>query len=192
MINFIKHCAVLIAFCTSLLVISPTSIAGLIQYDANVDEWSVTDWYTSGTTGSGEFAPSSFTAYTSTNGVAMLRNDDMAGWWIGDVGITTWSRYYAGDELTVSVVGATWAGIVDYETVQVAGGNFYAAMNNSQEIINATGLAIGDSLNGVFSWSGSIDNMQLNYVANSIPEPTAIALLSIAFISFGFSIRKRA
>lgn len=82
-------------------------------------------------------------------------------------------------------------GIVDYTTTQAVGSNFYAAMNNSVDMINATGLSIGDSINGEFSWSGSYDNIQLNYTANSVPEPTSIALLSLSLMGIGFSRRKK-
>jgi hypothetical protein len=108
--NYIKRFSALTIFFTSLMLLSPASIAGLIEYDSSSDEWSVTGWSEQSLSGIGAFAPSSFTGYTSTNGVAMLRNDYATGWWIGDVQTSTYSSHYAGDELSIFVIGATWGG----------------------------------------------------------------------------------
>lgn len=189
--SFFKNLKARVFFLATLVVLPATSMAALLNYDSGSNTWGVTDWGTFGSPGAGAFAPSTFTGYTSTNGVAMLRNDNLSGWWIGDVQVSTFSSFYAGDDLSIDVTGATWGGIVDYFTTQAAGSNFYAAMNNSGDMIDLTGLSIGDSVNGTFSWSGSVNNIELNYVAapSSIPEPSTFAILGIGLL--GLALRRK-
>lgn len=168
--------------------------AGFMTYDSGLNEWSVTGWAPNFNSGRGAFAPGSFTGYTSINGVAMLRNDDSRGWWIGDVRITTYSSHYADDAYSITVTGATWGGIVPYVTTQSAGSRFYAASDNPSDIIDATFLNIGDSVNGVFTWSGSDFNKQLNYNAlAAVPEPTSFAVFAIGacVVGLGATLRRR-
>jgi hypothetical protein len=178
----------------SLSAFPSASVAALINYDSGANTWGVADWGPYPSSGSGAFAPSSFTGYTSTNGVAMLRNDNQNGWWIGDVQVSTYSSFYAPDSLLLTVTGATWGGIVDYFTSQSTGSNFYAAMDNSVDMIDATGLSIGDLINGDFSWSGNVANIQLNYSANAvnaaIPVPATMALFGLGLVGLGWSRRK--
>lgn len=181
--------------CLAVLLTTAGQVqAALMSYDTGSNTWSVTGWAPNAFAGYGAFAPSSFTGYTSDNGVAMLRNDNRAGWWIGDVEINTASSYWASDTSSITVTGATWGGIVKYNTTQLAGSRFYAATDNPGDIIDATSLSIGDSVNGVFTWSGSDLNKQLNYNAPStapVPEPTSLAIFAIGACGVGLARRRR-
>ena len=123
----------------------------------------------------------------------MLRNSFSSGWWIGEVeSFIEYSSYFSPDSITITVTGATWGGIVQYGTVQLAGSRFYAATDTPGNIIDATSLSIGDSLNGEFSWSGIDENKQLNYSpAAVVPEPSSLALFGIGACVAGVGAARR-
>ncbi len=173
-----------------LIASATTARADFMHYDSGTGTWSVTNWGPFTNSGSGAFAPSTFSGYTSLGGVGMMRNDNLGGWWIGEIDISTFSSFYAPDTYTITVTGATWGGIVAYFSTYAAGSNFYAASDNPGDIIDATGLSIGDSINGVFSWSGDFSNMQLNYTA-LIPEPATSGLIGLAVFGLAFFRRRK-
>jgi len=180
----------------ALFLISPFAVnATLINYDSGLDEWSVTDWVCGecSTSGLGPFAPSTFTGYTSTNGVAMLLNSNQ-GWWIGDVSISTASSYWADLSRTLTVTGATWGGTVTWYSNVGGGSNFYAAyFELFPSIFDATGLGIGDPIDGVFSWGGRLFEPTLYYTPNSVPvpEPGTFALFGIGLLGIGLARRRK-
>lgn len=180
----------LLFFGLVLFASAATARADFMHYDSGTGTWSVTNWGPFANAGSGAFAPSTFSGYTSLGGVGMMRNDNLAGWWIGEIDVSTWSTFYAPDTYTITVTGATWGGIVSYLSTYAAGSAFYAASDNPGDIIDATGLNIGDSINGVFSWSGDINNMQLNYTA-LIPEPATSGLIGLAVFGLAFVRRRK-
>lgn len=178
----------------ALAVSSMASNAAVVSYDSGLNEWSVTGWICGACSapGSGAFAPGTFTGYTSTNGVAMLRNIQSGGWWIGDVQVSTFSSFYEDDSVTLDVVGATWGGTVNYFTNQAVGSNFYAASNGA--ITDLTGLALGAQVNGTFSWGGTLDAPTLTYTASNsaVPVPATLALVGIAFVGLGLARQRKA
>lgn len=175
------------------LLLSPmVSNAALVSYDSGLNQWSVSNWDCSSCSfgGDGDFAPSSFSGYTSTNGVAMLRNFGSTGWWIGDVMVSTFSSYYEDDSVSLDVTGATWGGSVNYFTTQAAGSRFYVASNDL--VTDLTGLSIGDAINGTLSWGGTDAAPTVTYTAfNSVPVPGTLALLGIGLAGLSAASRKR-